>query len=126
MIAWKAVGIDDVNDRFQSWSFVVDHKPVIYKVGITSKRHSGWGPLTAFKSLRHARRFVKRFRHGCNYAIIKCSVTKSHAKRIWLIDCYNNILANLATAVTPNKLKLPSGTVLCDSITPLKVIERFQ
>ena len=123
MIAWKAVNIN-IDGTFKSWSSIISHDPIFYELGSSSKRRPGWGPLTAFKTLRHAKKFAEEWRTNSNYAIIKCSVTRSHAKRIWLIDEFGETRVGLLNIFTPNKLKVPDGTILCDSITPLEVVWR--
>ena len=130
MIVWKAVHASG-NNRFWSWSSMLEKNPIIYKIGTASKRRAGWGPLTAFKSLRHAKRFIQRNNSKVSRrAIIKCSATRSHAKRIWIVDKYlHDKLFNVAKIGffgepirDSQNLKLPTGTVLCDSITPIEVV----
>jgi len=124
MIAWKAA-YEDEDGTFRSWSWIVDHKPVIYKIGSASKRHVGWGPLTAFKSLIHAKIFAKEFGGEENCEVVfKCSITKSHAKNIWFVDENKETLVNSSDGTSICKIELPEGTVLCDSITPIEVVWR--
>jgi len=130
MIAWKAVAI--INSKFQSWSCVLKNNPVIYTPGVVSKRPVEWGPLTAFKSYKHAKRFVQLHKRGDTTAVIlRCNATKSRAKRLW-IYYYDKKLFNVSVVNGFGEpviegavaLKIPAGTVFCDSITPLEVVWR--
>ena len=130
MIVWKAVIAGDKAGVFTSWSCIFKFDPIFYVLNSTSKRKDGWGPLTAFKTLKHTKRFIQKYKSLSKISIIKCSATKSCAKRVWILDKYLyhklfnigyiDIFGNPLRG--SQNLKLPAGTVLCDSITPLEVV----
>lgn len=98
-----------------------------YKPGKTTTPEVG--KLFAFKDIKSARRFA------WGDEVWECEATGVKALRRRIIDCEPDILQNAtrywngqpADRLVLNEFNTsngPSGTILCDSITPIRKIER--
>ena len=87
-----------------------EHDCVKYRIGKTSKPRSGCGPLCVFSKLRKAKDYVNIF------ADIKCIILKIQ----YVPSKENNVWTHDDSALIDT---LIPGTVLADSVTPIKVIK---
>jgi len=128
MIVYKIVASTGIPNIYHSFS-VAYRMPwdVIYKIGQTSRPKLEGSALMAFGTLDQAMRFAgARYRLG-NVVILRCEAKRSRKRRGYLLNWqmldklkdfwkYRHIRDN-------NWIFVPEGTVFCDEITPLEVIQ---
>lgn len=118
--AYKLVWVNG-DGSFVSYTHAADQ--IGYELGKTSRPHSKCGPLTAFESLIHAKLFLRglefplRHLHRC--AFLRCEIELSQTEggehAVW-----KHKLNGELKPVGVDFGALPSGTVLCSSIRPIR------
>ena len=110
-IGYKIVSV--WNGKYYSWTASPDdYECVKYTIGKTSKPRSGCGPLCVLPTLKRAKEFVDTCSDlDIKDVILKVRFVPSKEKCVW-------------THLSSNpKDELSDGTILADSVTPIKVIE---
>ena len=99
------------NGKYYSWiEYPDDHACVKYIIGKTSKPRSGCGPLCVFSKLRKAKNWVNMFTDR-KCIILRVQYVSSKGHSVWTHD-----ESTLIDTLLP-------GTVLANSVTPIKVIK---
>ena len=108
-IGYKIVSV--WNGKYYSWmAYPDDYDCVEYIIGKTSIPRPGCGPLCVFSKLRKAKDSVNIFT-DIKCVIFKVQYVPSKENNVWTHDD-----SALIDILTP-------GTILADSVTPIKVIE---
>ena len=108
-IGYKIVSV--WNGKYYSWmAYPGEYGCVKYIIGKTSKPRSGCGPLCVFSTLKKAKNLVKR-PTNIKHIILKVQYVPSKENSVWTY-----------TETTLIDILMP-GTILADSVTPIKVIE---
>ena len=104
-IGYKSVRMK--NEKYCSLTLETDEPACVeYAIGKTSKPNPGCGPLCVFRSLREAKRHSFR-----GQVIMKVRFVPSEQQSVWTFDYCHYHLNYLF-----------EGTVLADSVTPIKVM----
>ena len=101
------------NGKYYSWSASPDDRECVkYIIGKTAKPRRHCGPLCVFPTLRQAKKFVDLYLDAdIKDVILKVRFVQSKEKCVW---------THLSSAP---KDELSDGTILADSVTPIRVIE---
>jgi hypothetical protein len=116
MHVWKLVWVPQNKvDKFYSlWA--AEPFRVQYELNKTAKRPPGCGPLVAFKTREQARGEKRCSALVDESKILRCKATLSKDSILW----YDTSRCSVCSvSFYPN---LPTGTVFCDTITPLEIV----
>ncbi len=104
MIVWKVTNINRKSYAIHGrWSRS-------YGLGVTTRRSERGGPFACFRTLDAALRFIGDYEY---FFIFKCEAVESEDDAIWLDN---------EDASGVDLCDLPTGTVLCDAVTPLEEV----
>lgn len=110
MIVYKICSIDhgSVTKEPRMGSFILDNGAT-YVIGSTTTPEPGAGPLCAFDTLYNAQQLWYYSSHDQDSEWLVCRARKSRSKKVWHRGGYHSS-------------ERSAGTVLCDSITPLRLV----
>jgi hypothetical protein len=117
--------VKEINSKYYSCSLSsVDHPWVVeYAIGTTSIPATGCGPLTLFNKKSQAEDWIIEWvgpnvsvfsAARAHYEILRCEYTESDSNYI-----FTDAATDMNRHCTTHFSKLPVGTILCDSITPI-------
>ncbi len=119
MKAYKVVSVDHKGNMT---SFVrhIENGGVRYAMGETTNRPEGQGPLATFKNYIRAIEWARvmgsyfnKTRAFFNMAILECDVGVSQDNGLWVNKYFVSTM-------------FPCDTILCDSVTPVKVMYEYK
>ena len=111
------------NGRFCSYTssieFIDLRSCVEYILGRTSKPKSGSGPLCVFRTLNQARQC---YDSSFGVAILKVRYVPSKKRSVWVTRYLlsKNQSIRVGRFIRMTLKRMPKGTVLADSVTPIK------
>lgn len=86
----------------------------IYQIGKTTKPFKDAGPLCAFADCDQAKRLGYAW-CGQDAVVLECKAVRSRRDAIWVRGSEDSPILTF---------NLPHGTILCSSVTPIRVVSR--
>ena len=116
MLGYKAVFPQEgTTGVFLAWCYWINS--TTYEIGQTTKRREGCGPLTCFKDLADAKRFASSNSTFRRAVLLEVEYQPSERPLAQML-CGRPFVETCVVSFDD----LPEGTVLADSITPIKVV----